>query len=456
MRTTRLALASVLLFSMGCGEPCPDFGSEVFLFPGGGTLDAPELVFEATWSGRAPRDLTFIVETDGAVVEGETFREAGRAWFEPEAAFEDDHTYDVGLEWSCGDTAQRIDGQPIRTHAFVQAVAEPDAVTDTVFASPGDSFRILEPSGDLGAVLEPTLHMVWLPLLHIKQIDASGSLEASLFWADPYSPDVPIQRPCSLPNPLSTGEFTNPEFHFPATDIEVVTGLGSARVYDLVLDGSLSSDGQGVGELVFSGQFDIRDLTEELGYGTDYGTFCSDARQLGHPCTPCPDGPTACLSMTIGEVQATAQAVALVHDDVCDIEGGLALWNTDHLYRTQQGSTWVERLEYDGTVTWAIDVGEPIVRMVASPLSEHTPRIVFESGATTGWTDLRPTDGATLATGVGQRGGTGVSNLVDLILDFSAGGCGAQCSTVPAVPRQLSLLVALSLVLVRRRSGRSS
>lgn len=449
MRAMVWLLAGAVL--TGC-SPCehPDY---VWVEPASGIVDASDLVLSATWSGELPDDAAFIVESDGVRVPGKTVRHDDVLRFKPDHPFVDDREINATVKWSCGDDTERAPGQTLITRPFQSPVDDPASLAGNTYASPGDDFRVVEPSGNLGAMLEPTLRMVWLPMIHVDNVD-DGSVGVSMYWADPFVPDEPQQRACSLPTHFAPGAFRNPSLETPPTDVGIVTGFGTVAVHDLVVTGRVSQDGETLGEVRAQGLFDMRDLAVELDYASAHA-FCRDARQLGHPCEACPDGQKSCLPIAIDEIEATRVDTPLTGWDICNIDDRLALWNNDHLYRAERGGLLVERIDYDGNASWTFETEDPIARLVSSPERAHTPRVVLvDSTGQSHWYDLHPKTGRVLSHGYPRRGVESLVSLTLGLLSGGRGGCGAICSTLPTPgsPMGFWCLLAVAAGLVRRSS----
>jgi len=446
-----------LLTLAACGTPCSQVGDDLQFSPDGGAVEADGLRIEVEASEELPEGFQLIVTADGELVEGVTAVHGVSADFRPREPYADGQELRVVAEWTCGDDTVQVQGRPLLTDALGSPVQDVAGLVGRTYASEGTTFRVVEPAGDLGALLEETLHMVWLPLLHVDEI-VSGTPHLSLYWADPFEPDVPTQRPCSLPQSLGAASFDNPYLQTPATDVEVITGFGSARVYDVEVVGTLSADGGRLGDVSFTGLFDIRDLVEELGYGNEIDSFCADAFTLGHRCVPCPDSAMACLPIGIDGVEAQAQEIDLRDSDVCRIADSMVLWNTDHLYRATSGGDEVTRVNYNGIEVWTAAFDQTIAFMSASPDREHVMRLVVNDGDGHMWMDIDPATGSVLEQGVfGRR--TDLPALAWIMGEVVRGGCGATASTVPMQPGHgLPALLGLALVFLRRarRDGGSS
>ncbi|MCB9698818.1 MAG: hypothetical protein H6738_18700 [Alphaproteobacteria bacterium] len=335
----------------------------------------------------------------------------------------------------------------------VQPIEHPDALVGTTFASRGDTFVV----DGVFAGLQEVLHTVWLPTLTIDAV-VGDRVSATLAYTEPTIDDRPTQRVCTSTTSL-TGRLANPEVTFDPTDLTVVTGMGSTRVYGTVVTAQVLDEGRMLGDVRFSGSFDLRDLVDEL--GGDLADVCGtgDANQ----CEPCPDGEQACAWVDAHHVVAEPWDVRIERgSDACGIEGDLARWDFENelIYTAERGSDLVRALAFDGSEVWRAEVGGAVDMLVYSD-GDLLPVEAGPDGYT--WWRLARATGAESEERSGDDlpedaavGDIAVAGYFASLLFFLWGGvpmpgCSISALMVGAVPTG-ALWMSMAAALGRRRS----
>ncbi|TNE89457.1 MAG: hypothetical protein EP330_11210 [Deltaproteobacteria bacterium] len=263
------------------------------------------------------------------------------------------HHYRAELHLECSADQARQSTSTMLYSGASGVLTEPSLLAGRVFASRGKTFQLTRPASPDAEELEEFLHMNWLPMLAIDAVDGD-QVTSRMVWSRPAG-DAPLQRPCSETVPLPTGTLTDGALHVGPADIGVKTGMGTLRVYDFELDGTVGADGASLKDITFEGLFDMRDLAAEVGY-PNADALCEDASTYAMTCIACPDGVEACVDLAIGSVEGFDAPHVEPEELVCDgiEEEVVFFYGENRLVTTTYGSSTLRAVSFDGGIQWEV------------------------------------------------------------------------------------------------------
>jgi len=263
---------------------------------------------------------------------------------------------------------------------YTTPLSDPEVLLGTTYASRGDTFALIQDFGDHTQMITDVVHMVWLPMLTVTEA-RNDEMTLAMIWPDPNLPEAPTQKVCTSTTEL-TATFDNPSLATDREDLTVITGMGSTRVYDAVIVGSFSANGDTLGAIAFNGLFDLRDLEAELALPVD--DLCAALAEPELPsCSACPDGELACLQMGAHAVVAPAESVEFsLSDDPCGIEGNLSRWDNHSqlIHTVEPESSMVRAVDFEGLEIWSVDLPDVIAEMRYDFTDDSMPLLAISEG----------------------------------------------------------------------------
>ena len=246
-------------------------------------------------------DPTLVV--DG--VQGEvTSSEDGTSWFfTPTSPLSPSTAYSATFSYCRGDATFNFTtsslGEPLEGAAA-------DLVDTSLLLNLEDG-RVVIPEG-VGAVLEPYLGEVKL-YLKILSADATD-IEIMGAVADS---DTGAQDYCSPTLPFPEADFTSsPYFQLGPDTLDFAIAGYEATIQDMLLAGTVGSDGTWIGGMVLEGRIDTRPLVEIVfDDEDDPGAICDFVLGFGISCIECSDGDADPYCLDLKAVDFTASAVDL-------------------------------------------------------------------------------------------------------------------------------------------------
>jgi len=447
----RFAMTTVLLLGCGADKTSCEAATDATTFTLHGPSSTDGGSFSATLNELLENASLIIEDSDGTPLPGSVERNGKQLHFTPEAPLPDDTSYTISLKAQCNGDAVGA-AQTVRTEDFVQAVENPAELAGQLYVSPGDSFYIVEPAAAVGGALSPYLHMVWLPMLRIDDLESG---EVSMVWSTQDDPSRSAQKPCAVPVALEA-RWDNPELRVTADAIDVLTGVGTVSLYEFRMDATVSQDGTRLGKTHATAHFDLRDLYEELGYD-NVNALCNDMDALDYGCKKCPDGAKVCLPLDLEGFEAERmEDIAVTDEDVCDLQGKLAVWGDDAVYSAEPGGTEVEKVDFDGNRIWTVDLGLEVSMLTFGSTDDaELMAVVTLANGTTGFWDINPEDGAAEYHGAHRNGDVLFYALVAFLAGgmWGGGGFGLGCNSAVVSTGWAPVWLAFLWLGLRRRRG---
>ena len=251
---------------------------------------------------------------------------------------------------------------------------DPSVLVGKTWASPGTTFELdYETWTHVLSELEQVLHMVWLPVVRADALDGNA-LTLVLGWPDVSDASAPSQKVCTASQTV-TATFTNPGFRTAPADMRVITGAGSARVYEAVFEADVSDSADQLVNVRFSGRFDLRDLAEE--FGGSVADLCDAMPQaLDRSCEACPDGEESCVFLSARNVVAEHWEALVVEErvDPCGIDDSIARWDYElsQILSSDTDLVGVRGRDFDGQILWETPLASaPTTLQISEVGPEH-------------------------------------------------------------------------------------
>ncbi|MCB9795265.1 MAG: hypothetical protein H6741_21390 [Alphaproteobacteria bacterium] len=237
--------------------------------------------------------------------------------FTPDAPFEPSTAYTATLDY-CGGQEASIGFTTSSTGSPVPSaeLAGRSWVVDL------QSGRVVEPAG-AGAVVENYLDVGLL-----IGVSAADDDRLTLLLAPESTDRRGLQDLCAPTSELIVDYSEDPSFSFGPQDASLPLGGGSLALQDMVLEGSVRPDGEGLQGVTLSGVWDTRPYVDLVEEGGEPGALCDIAAGFGVRCEPCAsDGGTYCVTLRFVDLTAepaSAEVLEVTGDchETCQDEAG--------------------------------------------------------------------------------------------------------------------------------------
>lgn len=175
--------------------------------------------------------------------------------------------------------------------------------------------RFLEPAGVAELLLGQLEDDIMLSATSVSdtQIEMIGALGTG-----------GVQDECTESlNDFPAATYSNPHFELGPQDTPLAVAGLEITINDLFISGDFASDCSGFGGGTLAGQLDARTLApllEDLLGISEPDEVCATLTGFGVTCGPCSDGENYCVDVLVDQLNAEAQAGALVKIETADVE----------------------------------------------------------------------------------------------------------------------------------------
>jgi hypothetical protein len=224
--------------------------------------------------------------------------------------------------------------------AVSEPVANPSALIGAVFDTDMSSGTFLQPPA-IGSLLQSQLEDVVLlcDLRPGSEFEANDQPGLLFRFAQGVANDGRAQDPCTTTSSLpaaEAGTFDNPDFR---AEMDSMTMSGQAvdvQVYDVVMTGTYSADGDEITNGTLEGLIDTRSMAGLVDENDETAVCALVFKTVGVECVRCPDGVDLCLTLEVVGLRSTLRSGWTLTDVDCEdilgdpgCEGDWDDWDSD-------------------------------------------------------------------------------------------------------------------------------